>query len=376
MKKLITFLLVMLLLCTMTFADVPAELEPSIEMSKPSAWSIFLDYIIPGTSYTTAWGPGQRIYASEGDFYDLSFRTRCQNVAVDHRFTVSYKTVEGTSLLPYEKIFEKEYYCEPGEWFDVTLRNIQMPNLDNKYCGNIMHVMIKHEFYSNSGLVIDTDSASINGFEKIASVQYECEQDACAGLTGEWSGSKFCDRNDVRRNQYSEFVRNGECLAVPQTLENCGSNGCDDGSCNQKITGYIFEENACFNSYYLSNEAKPRDFYNSRSDCEANIVTEDDVTVYLISEGECIQETYKESKVPNGAYEDYLSCQSALPVEDPEDGDDGDEGSDADDNQDSSNNNDGVEAGDSKETEDSSDELNWLQKFWKWLVELFGGTYP
>jgi hypothetical protein len=230
----------MLMLCSAAVLAVDTELQPTVEIRQQNLWDKIVSIFSPGALSTSS-GPGTTITGQAGDYYSMKFIFSCQADYTQQRFTVDYVDVDQTSLLgktsgPYTSTIA----CKKGEWYYVTLSNIQVPTLTSSSCGQLFYVMVKHEGQTTAGWKLDTSpsdstvpESSLNGFERIALFKYDCAADPCQGLTGTKSGGKYCDGNDVAQRVYTDFVRNGVCYARQDIVQNCVAPGqvCSKGKC-------------------------------------------------------------------------------------------------------------------------------------------------
>lgn len=337
-SKIIFFGLVILLFISSAFAIngdemLDAELPMEFEVTKATLWDNIVSWFDVG-DFSTIKDMGAKVVRERGEYFDARTRFKCESQGYGQRFTLGWNVIGSNSLQTFGQVKTLEnQLCEPGIWYNLVIRNVEVPDFSDSMCGSYYNLKVRHERQTSYGgsWVTDTDAVTSNiaGFEDIALVQIECAVDACEGLTGRTTGSNFCDGTNVVKYQYTDIVRDGECFKNFKVIQNCGSVGCYDGSCNvatTKIYGYIFENNACFNTYYMSDESAPSGFYTSKITCETNIVYEEDpitttstIDVYLLNDNVCEFVTVDEDKLPNIYYLNSADCEGDIIITEDED---------------------------------------------------------
>jgi hypothetical protein len=273
-KQLLGIVLIALVLVpSVALAIDESELGYSVEIDRVYWWQ----RLFTGDSFSTSISDGSRDTARADQYIDVTYRYRCEEAATKQKFTLGYSIVGSPVIAKITDSKTVSQACTPGQVYDAKIRNTQFPELQSGYCGNVVLAMVKHERYTNGQWVVDTDTVSgnIQGFERVSSWQYECQSNPCDGLTGETIGSQFCVGDDIGVKQYTNLVKNGQCITNNKIVKNC-LYSCVDATCViENIEGYRLRNNQCESTFYPESQSKPSNFYTTKSSCESQIVVED-----------------------------------------------------------------------------------------------------
>jgi hypothetical protein len=210
----------------------------------------------------------------------LGFRYYCDENGGDYqRFNFKFYQ-NGQPITGVTDSYVLTKSCNAKTGYNAIVYNLRIPELDDTYCGQRVQVNIQHEVYANGRWVVDTYMPDTSdGYEKIISIQYECETNVCDGLTGQTVGDTFCRGDDVAILEYSDFVKDNQCFQKTKILENCrGDYSCDDGDCVREVVmidGYLLNNNQCSVAQYQSDKNKPDNFYVSEDECLSNLQDEE-----------------------------------------------------------------------------------------------------
>lgn len=372
-KKILIMGLIFIMMFTSVYAgNLNQDFEMDTTIKEVSLWDKF-KMLFSGNDYSTINDMGTVVVRERGEYFDLKTRFRCQEYSDGQKFTIGWNPTGGSSLQTFGQVVTSDTICQTDKWYNLVIENVEIPEFTDNLCGSYFNVMLKHERLSYGSWKLDTDGANdISGFEQVAKVQIECEKNACDGKTGTTTGNKFCnDDDDVVILQYTNIVRNGECVTNNKVLQNCAYK-CNKGACVSaptKVYGYIFENNKCFNTYYMSDKTKPNNFYESLNICKENIIPDEEIggeeedltqTVYIINEDTCDLVTFSSDNLPEIYFYNKFDCDLKIQ-------------NNLIDEMGINNNNtdieDGTNDGNNGNTENT--EKNWFEKFLDWLKNLF-----
>jgi hypothetical protein len=233
-NKILILSMLMIVCMTSLASAVSVDMEEEVIVDEVTFLDRIGDFFSSGT-FTTIKTMGSFIDREGGELFDLSFRMRCQASSNSHKFSVGFSGQESEFLdFTGSQVYNENINCEVGKLYDVTLTNVKTPSYNGADCGALKRVRVKHETSQFGTWLTDTDEyKDINGYEVVATLQVECVESVCEGLTGKSTGGSFCSGNDVVVLRYTDIVKNGECVTNNRVLENCGSDGCSRGSCRE-----------------------------------------------------------------------------------------------------------------------------------------------
>ena len=231
LNKLLVLSLLLVVFMTSTVFGISNDLSGEVIVDEVTTFDRFLEFFSVG-KFTTLKTMGSFIEREGGEYFDLSFRMRCQAESNSHKFSVGFSGKDANYLdFTGSQTYTKNIACTPGTFYDVTLTNLKTPSYSGSDCGALKVVRVKHETSVLGNWIIDTDEYNdINGYEGVATLQVDCEADVCEGLTGKTGGSEYCVGDSVAIAQYTDIVKDGECVTNNKILENCRYD-CDDGEC-------------------------------------------------------------------------------------------------------------------------------------------------
>lgn len=282
-NKIILLGLILLLLVPAVFA---IDTTPTISVRDYTFWD-GLKSLFNAGDLAVSVEDGTWLVAKPGELVKTSFRVYCKEAAVSQDFAIEFQTPEGSSIGD-GGFFHKDIGCIGGQSQVVTVDDVKLPNFNSQYCGSVIYMKMYHTRNMVGGKSV-TDTWG-DGYDLARKIKLECNAPSvCEGLTGSYSGSKYCLVNDVMQDQYTNVVKNGKCVLAPQTIKNCGSTSqvCLNGVCitNSRpvepepvvctavmIEGYIFKDNKCVPTVYDNCGTKPTGFISKLSDCESKII--------------------------------------------------------------------------------------------------------
>ena len=231
LNKILVLSLLLVVFMTSTVFGISNDLSGEVIVDEVTTFDRFLEFFSVG-KFTTLKTMGSFIEREGGEYFDLSFRMRCQAQSNSHKFSVGFSGKDLNYLdFTGSQTYTKNIACTPGTFYDVTLTNVKTPTYNGADCGALKVVRVKHETSVLGNWIIDTDEYDeIGGFEGVATLQVDCEADVCEGLTGKTGGSEYCVGDRVAIAQYTDIVKDGKCVTNNKILENCRYD-CDDGEC-------------------------------------------------------------------------------------------------------------------------------------------------